>query len=125
VILWGLPDLRSILLPPPPPSGVGPGSPSPDYLCVSLATNDPDAFEVAFESNYWANRRSDVSLHGGANASTRAEIRLRRLSAPTSYYDDDGMIWVERRRRFLNREFEPGERVGCYTLAYLISISRE
>jgi hypothetical protein len=39
--------------------------------------------------------------------------------------ENDGDVWVERRRRFLTREFNPGERVGRYSLNYLSHLGHE
>ena len=46
------------------------------------------------------------------------------LSIPPSD-EDDGTIWIERRRTFLTREFFPGERVGRYPLSYVSRLSHE
>jgi len=124
-VLVALPDIRGILFPPPAPAVIKPSSPAPEYLWVSLDTRDVDAFQIAFESNYWSNRRADVSLHSGANASARAEIHLRSLSASPTRDTQDGVVWIERKRRFLTREYAPGERVGRYTLAYLVGLPHE
>jgi hypothetical protein len=120
-----LPDLRSILLPPAAPAVVAPSSPSPYYLWVSLDTRHPAYFYVAFESGFWSNRRSEVKAHGGANASMRAEIRLHRVVRQTSRNEEDGTVWIERRRRFLFREFGPGERVGRYSFSYVSRLEHE
>jgi hypothetical protein len=124
-MLVALPDLRGILLPPPPPPVVGPSSPSPYYLWVSLDTKKPDAFYAVLESNFWANRREEVKRYGGANASVRAEIRLRRLGHQFTAREEDGTVWIERRRRFLTREFSPGEQVGRYSFLYLNHLGYE
>ena len=118
-------DLRNILSPPPAPVAKAPSSPAPAWLWVSLDTKMPDAFLVVMESGYWANRRALVASHAGANASTRAEIQLRRSPAPDSDDRDDGVVWVERRQKLLNREFGPGECVGRYDLPYLNSIAHD
>jgi hypothetical protein len=126
VMLAALPDLKEILHPPPAPLVVPPASLSPGYLWISLATSDPQYFTVALESRTWLNRRAEVARHGGANASIRAEIRLQKLSRPIPVNDDDdGIVWVERRHRFLGREFLPDERVGRYSLDYLRRLGNE
>lgn len=122
VMLVALPDVRSILWPPPPPVVVGPASASPYHLWVSLDTRRPEAFSVLLESDFWSNRRAEVKEHSGANGSMRAEIRLRRLSRDLVSDAEDGTIWIERRRRFLSREFTSGERVGRYSLSYVSSL---
>jgi hypothetical protein len=122
VMIAALPDLRALLLPPPPPAVVGPASASPYYLWVGLETRNPEAFQVVLESGFWANRRVDAVAHDG---SVRAEIRLRRLSHNTVPDSEDGTLWIERRRRFLFREFDPGERVGRYTFSYVTHGSDE
>jgi hypothetical protein len=43
----------------------------------------------------------------------------------TSANEDDGIVWIERRRRFLTREFFPGERVGRYSVPYLSHLGHE
>ena len=57
----------------------------------------------------------------------RAEIALRRLSRQAYSSEDDGVVWIERRRRFFNREYLTGERVGMFrparTCAMLLSIA--
>ena len=124
VMLFSLPDLRSILIPPPAPAVVAPSSPSPYHLWVSLDTQDPDRFLVVFESGFWSNRRAEVTPHEGTSPSARAEIRLQRLARQTTDDGEDGTIWVERRRRFLWREFAPFERVGRYSLSYVSRLGR-
>ena len=125
VLLIALPDLRSILLPPPAPAVVAPSSPSPYHLWVSLDTGHPDRFLVVFESGFWSNRRSEVTRQKGTSPSVRAEIRLHRPARQTTDDMEDGTIWIERRRRFLWREFAPGERVGRYSLSYVSRLGRE
>lgn len=114
---WG--DLRAILVPPPAPFVVAPGSPSPYYLWVSIDASSPRHFRAVFESSFWSNRRADFEVYGGANGSVRAEIPLRRLSRLTYGSEEDGVVWIERRRRFLGREYTPGERVGRYSFSYV------
>ena len=124
-MLFALPDLRSVLLPPPAPAVVAPSSPSPYHIWVSLDTRDPDRFLVVFESGFWSNRRAEVMAQRGNSPSLRAEIRLQRLARQTTDDEEDGTIWIERRRRFLWREFAPCERVGRYTLSYVNRLGRE
>jgi hypothetical protein len=90
---------------------------------VSLDTRDANRFSVVLESGFWSNRRANVTSHG-ANVAVRAELPLTRLRYFTSRDEEDGVIWVERRRRFLGREFAPGERVGRYSLAYVSRLGR-
>lgn len=118
-------DLRNILRPPPAPVAKAPSSNMPGWLWVSLGTKKPDCFLVELESDYWANRRALVATRGGANPSTRAEIQLRRSPVPGTDDREDGMVWVVRRQRLLNREFMPGERVGRYDLAYLNTLAHD
>lgn len=124
-MLFALPGLRGILLPPPAPLVVAPSSPSPNYLWVSLNTKHPESFRVVLESRYWSNRRADVLAHKGANASARAEIRLHRQAGLMTGDMVDGTVWVERRYKLLTREFAPGERVGSYSLSYVNALGYE
>jgi len=117
VMLSALPDLRRVLSPARPPSVVSPASPSPYYLWVSLDTERPRDFWVVLESAFWSNRRAEVAAHGGANGSMRAEVRLNRLDQPGSGDEENGTVWIERRRTFLTREFASGERVGSYSFS--------
>jgi hypothetical protein len=119
VMLTALPDLRNVLAPPPAPSVVAPSSTSPYHLWVSLDTRHPESFQVVFESGFWANRRGSVTEHAGSSGTARAELRLHRLSRPTAASPEDGVVWVERRRSFLARDFGSGERVGRYTFSYV------
>jgi hypothetical protein len=104
---------------------VAPSSPSPYDLWVSLDTGHPDRFLVVLESGFWSNRRAEVTRHGGASPSVRAEIRLYRPARQTTGDAEDGTVWIERRRWFLTREFAPGERVGRYSLSYVSRLGRE
>ena len=124
-MLIALPDLRNILLPHPAPVAVPPASLSPYYLWVSLDSKHPEYFSVALESGYWSNRRSDVKQRGGVTPSVRAEIQFHRLTGMTAANEEDGVVWIERRRRFLSREFHPGERVGRYSIPYLSRLGHE
>ncbi|HMJ65700.1 MAG TPA: hypothetical protein VK615_10140, partial [Candidatus Binatia bacterium] len=125
IMVAALPDLRSVLLPHPAPVAVEPASPSPYYVWVSLNTTRPEYFRAVLESGYWSNRRADVKQYSGVNASVRAEIQLHRLIGSAASNDDDGAVWIERRRRFLTREFLPGERVGRYSISYLTRLGHE
>jgi hypothetical protein len=125
VMLVALPDLRSLLLPHQPPVAVEPASPSPYYLWISLDTKHPAYFSAVLDSGYWSNRRSNIQRHGGINPSVRAEFQLHRLTGVTAAKEEDGVVWIERRRRFLSREFLPGERVGHYSIAYLTQLGHE
>ena len=125
IMLMALADLRSIVLPHPAPIAVAPGSSSPYYLWVSLDTKHPKYFSVVLESDYWSNRRADVKPCGGVTPSVRAEIHLHRLTGMTAANEEDGVVWIERRRRFLTREFHPGERVGRYSIPYLSRLGHE
>lgn len=124
VMVMALPDLMRVLWPPPAPAVVGPSSSSPFYLWVNLDTRTPERFQVVLESGFWANRSVQVNRPSAANAPARAEIRLLRLPHP-SQHEDDASIWVERRYRFLSREFALGERVGRYSLPYLANLGHE
>jgi hypothetical protein len=125
IMVLALPDIRNVLMPPPPPKVVTPSSPSPYYLWISLDTKRPQAFAVTFESGFWANRRADVANHTGPGGSVRAEMRLSRLSQQETLDEENGTASVERRQRFLTREFQSGERVGSYSLSYLAQLGNE
>jgi hypothetical protein len=125
VMLAALPDLRSVLLPHPVPVAVPPSSPSPYSLWVSLNTTHPAYFRVVLESDYWSNRRSEVRQHTELTPSVRAEIPFHRLTGMSPANEEDGVVWLERRRRFLTREFLPGERVGRYSIPYLSHLGHE
>jgi hypothetical protein len=125
IMVIALPDLRSILLPYTAPTAVPPASLSPYYLWVSLDTKHPEYFQVVLESGFWSNRRADVKQYGGVTPSVRAEIHLHRLTRMTVENEWHGDVWLERRRRFLNREFAPGERVGRFSIPYLYRIGHE
>jgi len=104
---------------------VTPSSTSPYYLWVSLDTKRPEAFAVVFESGFWANRRAEVTDHTGVGGSARAEMRLNRLDRQSTRDEEDGTVWVERRQKFLTREFQLGERVGSYSLSYVTQLGNE
>ena len=125
VMLVALPDLLRILRPPEAPVVVSPSSASPYYLWVSLDTDQPKSFRVRFESEFWASRIADVRRYEGGDLVPRAEMHVQRLPAHLSRDEDDGVIWIERRRSFLTREFLPGERVGRYPLSYVIRLSHD
>jgi hypothetical protein len=125
VMLAALPDLRNVLIPPPSPAVVPPSSPSPYYLWVSLDTKHPEAFTVSLESGFWANRRADVGSYEGADGSVRAELRLNRVGIQTTGDEEDGTVRIERRRKLLTREFEPGERVGSYSFSHITRLGHE
>lgn len=125
IMLAGLPDLRSILLPFAAPVAVEPASPSPYHIWVSLDTKQPRYFSAVLESRYWSNRRAEVQARGGLTPSIRAEIQLHRLIGRTASTEEEGFVWIERRRRFLTREFLPGERVGRYSIPYLSRLGHE
>ena len=118
VMLVALPDLRAAVFPGPSPNVVAPFSASPYHVWVSLDVQDPDEFSVVLESRFWANRRAPVVASGGG-APARAELQLHRLPGHPTGDIDDGTVWIERRRRFLTREYAPGERVGRYSLSYV------
>jgi hypothetical protein len=125
ILVTAASDLRNILLPYPAPVAVTPASSSPYYLWVSLDTKHPEYFSAVLESSYWSNRRSEVKQRGGVTPSVRAEIHLHRLTGMTAASEEDGVVWIERRRRFLSREFLPGERVGRYSIPYLSRLGHE
>jgi hypothetical protein len=125
IMVVALPDIRDVLAPPAPPVAVKPSSPSPYYLWISLDTKRPEAFTVLLESGFWANRRADVANHTGPGGSARAEMRLSRLSRQETADEEDGRVSVERRQKFLTREFQLGERVGSYSLSYLTQLGNE
>ena len=123
VMLVALPDLRRIVWPAPVPSVVRASSSSSYELSVSLDTRRPGDFSVVFESEYWANRRAAVVPRD--DLPPNAEVRLTRTSTQAGSDEENGTVWIERRRRFLGREMAPGERVGHYTLSYVSRIARE
>jgi hypothetical protein len=125
IMFQALPDLRSILWPHSAPKAVPPASTSPYDLWVSLDTEHPEYFSVVLESGYWSNRRAEVKRYGGVAPSVRAEIHFHRLTGRSTAKEDDGDVWIERRRRFLTREFNPGERVGHYSIPYLSHLGHE
>jgi hypothetical protein len=125
VMALALPDIHNVLRPPPAPSVVGPGSPSPYYLWVTLDTDRPDAFKAELESGFWSNRRSDILAYGGADGSVRAEMRLTRNARPTTVDELDGTVWINRRRKFLGRDFMPGERVASYPFTHLTALPHD
>ena len=125
VMALALPDIRNVLQPPAAPRVVLPGSPSPYFLWVSLDTQRPEAFRAELESEFWSNRRADVVAYGGADASVRAEIRLTRHSRQSTIDEQNGTVWIERRRKFLTREFQPGERIASYPFAHLTNLHHE
>jgi hypothetical protein len=125
VMLVALPDIRNVLYPPAPPVVVTPSSPSPYYLWVSLDTKRPQAFDVVLESGFWSNRRADVVQHPDPDGSARAELRLNRLGRQTTVDEQDGTLWIERRRKLLTREYQSGERVGSYSLSYITQVGNE
>nr|MDP9177517.1 hypothetical protein [Gemmatimonadota bacterium] len=125
VMLAALPDLRNVLSPPPSPAVVSPSSPSPYYLWVSLDTGRPEAFTVVLESGFWSNRRADVASFEGANGSVRAELRLNRVGFQTTGDEENGTVWIERRRKLLNREYESGERIGSYSFSHITRLGHE
>jgi hypothetical protein len=96
---------------------VTPLSASPYELRVTLDTDRPRDFAVVLESDFWANRRADLTAAGGTSY---AELRLSRLWQQRSRDVDDGIVWVERRHRFLTRTFVDGERVGRFPLGSLL-----
>ena len=102
-----------------------PASPSPYYLWVSLDSKRPEAFRVEFESGFWSNRRADVVAYGGADASARAEIRLTRHGRQSTIDEQDGTVWIERRQKFLTREFRAGERIASYPFAHLTNMQHD
>lgn len=120
-MLVALPDLRNIVLPPAAPMVVATAGSSPFHLAITLDSPVADAFSVALESRFWANRRQQLQRAGPVS---RANIPLHRLSQRVVWELDDGTLWVERRRGFLHRDYAPGERVGAYSLRYLNQLNR-
>jgi hypothetical protein len=125
VMALALPDIHNVLDPAAPPRVVAPGSPSPYYLWISLDTRRPEAFTAELESNFWSNRRANVIAYGGADGSARAEMRLNRTGRAETLDERDGIIWIERRRKFLTREFQPGDRIASYPFAHMAGIRHE
>jgi hypothetical protein len=125
VMALALNDIRNVLQPPAAPRAVLPGSPSPYYLWVSLDTERPEAFRAELESGFWSNRRADVVAYGGADASVRAEIRLTRTGRQSTIDEQNGTVWIERRRKFLTREFRAGERIASYPFAHLTNLHHD
>ena len=125
LMLLALPDIRNTLQPPAPPRAVTPGSPSPYYLWVSLDSDRSNAFAVSLESGFWSNRRANVVAYGGADASKRAELRLTRNGHQSTIDEQDGIVWIERRRKFLGREYQTGERVASFPFAHLTALPHD
>jgi hypothetical protein len=125
VMAFALSDIRNVLVPAEPPRVVSPGSPSPYYLWVSLDSKRGEAFRAALESEFWSNRRADVVAYGGAGGSVRAEMRLSRHGRPSTIDELNGTVWIERRRKFLNREFLGGERIASYPLARITGLPND
>jgi hypothetical protein len=125
VMALALRDIRNVLEPPAAPRVVLPGSPSPYYLWVSLDTDRPEAFTAKLVSGFWSNRRADVVAYGGADASVRAEMRLTRAGRQSTIDERNGTVWIERRRKFLNRDFQPGERIASYPFAHITGLPHD
>jgi hypothetical protein len=125
VMALALRDIRNVLEPPAAPRVVLPGSPSPYYLWVSLDTDRPEAFTAKLESGFWSNRRADVVAYGGADASVRAEMRLTRASRQSTIDEQNGTVSIDRRRKFLNREFQVGERIASYPFAHVTALPHD
>jgi hypothetical protein len=125
LMVFALPDIRNVLAPPAPPRVVPPGSPSPYYLWVSLDTKRPSAFRAELESGFWSNRQGNIVAYGGSDGSARAEMRLTRYGHQGTIDEQDGTVWIERRRKFLSREFPAGERVASYPFAHVTSLHHD
>jgi hypothetical protein len=125
IMIAALPDIRNVLAPPPAPAVVQPASPSPYYLWISLDTKRAEAFSVVLESGFWSNRWANVESYAGADGSVRAELRLSRVGRQTTSDEEDGTISISRRRKFLNREFQSGDRVGSYSLSHVTRLGHE
>lgn len=125
IMVLALSDIRNVLEPPAPPRVVVPGSPSPYYLWVSLDTERPEAFTAQLESGFWSNRRADVLAYGGADGSVRAEMRLTRHGHQSTIDEQDGTVWIERRRKFLGREFQAGERIASYPFGHVTGLPHD
>lgn len=112
-------DMWCILRPPEAPLAIAASSPSPAFLRIGLQTAQPNYFKVLLESEYWVNRRAPVGPPGSPFDFPYAEIPLVRAARPTTgdADTDEGTVWVERRRLFLGREFQFGERVGRYSVS--------
>jgi hypothetical protein len=112
-------DMWCILRPPEPPLAIAASSPSPSFLRIGLQTTQPKYFKVLLESEYWVNRRAPVGAPASPFDVPYAEIPLVRAARPTTgdADTDEGTVWVERRRLFLGREFQFGERVGRYSVS--------
>jgi hypothetical protein len=52
-------------------------------------------------------------------------MRLTRLSQQETVDEENGTVSVERRQKFLTREFQSGEQVGSYSLSYLAQLGNE
>ena len=117
-MLLALPDLRGILLPPPAPLPVRIAAPAPDVVRVGLETRHPRHFTVLMTSQFWSNRRVDVARAVGPGSVAYAELRLTRSPDQSTQDVLNGIVWIERRRRFLMREFTTGARVGQFSLTY-------
>ena len=66
-----------------------------------------------------------MKRYGGVTPSVRAQIPFHRLIGITTANENQGYVWIERRQRFLMREYNPGERVGRYSIPYLTRLGHE
>jgi len=52
-------------------------------------------------------------------------MRLNRLSRQASVDEEDGTVWIERRRKFLTRDYDSGERIGSYSFSHITRLKHE
>ena len=91
---------------------------------ISMWNDGPGAVAVSSYINGWDETDLTEEQLAQIEADWTAQKPLNAFYWTAEYTDlcpaiEDGTVWVERRRRFLTREFAPGERVGRYSLSYL------
>jgi hypothetical protein len=112
-LIVALPDIFSIVYPPPAPQLIREKSwllPEPNlwgnYLRLAFSTENPDAFLVRLTSRYWVNR--DQSIHQSPSfPEPGVLIRLERLNKPAVDDQRDGEIEVIYPRSILGRKLRP------------------
>lgn len=115
------PDLKSELFPARAPELQRLISPTAYQLWIGLDTESPERFRAVLQSDHWASRIADPLPFAGPDAKSYASFRLRRLSVEATRNSESGTVWIERRPRFLWRDYGPGERIGRYSISYLMS----
>jgi hypothetical protein len=117
-------DLVFLFIPPPPPEITTLSSPADRSLRLRIDTRHSDYYGLVLESEYWVNRNAEVQRGEGTIPSAIADIPLVRASQAVVGHERDGTIWLERRARFLGRDFQQRDRVNHFTLSSLTPIPR-